>query len=144
MKWKDRINEDTSFSLIKTKLTLKNMEEHYNPIIQCPDVLVKLDVNFNKADSKLHCQPCASASNMNSNTTFCKVFLDGSCVKLIVYVDDNLFFGNNEATLQEFKDKLRYLMWNSSDKPIGIYQPGLIRILTSMSPWTRLGIAKPL
>jgi hypothetical protein len=37
---------------------------------------------------------------------FCKVFPDGSYVKLIVYVDDKLFFGNNEATLQEFKDKL--------------------------------------
>ena len=37
---------------------------------------------------------------------FCKVFPDGSYVKLIVYVDDKLFYGNNEATLQEFKDKL--------------------------------------
>jgi hypothetical protein len=37
---------------------------------------------------------------------FCKVFPDGSYVKLIVYVDDKLFFGNNEATLQEFKGKL--------------------------------------
>ncbi len=37
---------------------------------------------------------------------FCKVFSDGSNVKLIVYVDGKLFFGNNEATLQEFKDKL--------------------------------------
>ncbi len=27
-------------------------------------------------------------------------------MKLIVYVDDKLFFGNNETTLQEFKDKL--------------------------------------
>ncbi len=27
-------------------------------------------------------------------------------MKLIVYVDDRLFFGNNEATLQEFKEKL--------------------------------------
>jgi hypothetical protein len=27
-------------------------------------------------------------------------------VKLIVYVVDKLFFGNNESTLQEFKDKL--------------------------------------
>jgi hypothetical protein len=36
---------------------------------------------------------------------FCKVFPDGSYVKLIVYVDDRLFFGKNEATLQEFKDK---------------------------------------
>jgi hypothetical protein len=37
---------------------------------------------------------------------FCKMFPDGSYAKLIVYVDDKLFFGNNEATLQEFKDKL--------------------------------------
>jgi hypothetical protein len=37
---------------------------------------------------------------------FCKVYPDGSFVKLNVYVDDKLFFGNNEATLQEFKDKL--------------------------------------
>jgi hypothetical protein len=37
---------------------------------------------------------------------FCDVFPDGSYVKLIVYVDDKLFLGNNEATLQKFKDKL--------------------------------------
>ena len=37
---------------------------------------------------------------------FCKVYPDGSFVRLILYVDDKLFFGNNEATLQEFKDKL--------------------------------------
>jgi hypothetical protein len=37
---------------------------------------------------------------------FCKVFPDGSYIKLTVYVDDKLFFGNNEATLQELKDKL--------------------------------------
>jgi hypothetical protein len=37
---------------------------------------------------------------------FCKVFPDGSYVKLIVYVDDMLFFGSNETTLLEFKDKL--------------------------------------
>ncbi len=35
-----------------------------------------------------------------------QVFSDGSYVKLIVYVDDNLFYRNNEATLWEFKDKL--------------------------------------
>ncbi len=36
-------------------------------------------------------------------------------MKLIVYVDDKLFFGNNETTLQEFKDKLaiRDFMWSS-------------------------------
>ncbi len=37
---------------------------------------------------------------------FFKVFPDGSYIKLIVYVDDKLFFGNNEVTLQEVKDKL--------------------------------------
>jgi hypothetical protein len=37
---------------------------------------------------------------------FCKVFLDGSYVKMLVYVDDKLFFGTNEATHQEFKDKM--------------------------------------
>ncbi len=36
---------------------------------------------------------------------FCKLFPDGSYVKLIVYVDNKLFFGKNDATLQEFKDK---------------------------------------
>jgi hypothetical protein len=35
-----------------------------------------------------------------------KVFPDGSYANLIVYVDDKLFIGNNDATLQEFKDKL--------------------------------------
>ncbi len=30
---------------------------------------------------------------------FCKVFPDGSNAKLIVYADDKLFYGNNEATL---------------------------------------------
>jgi hypothetical protein len=37
---------------------------------------------------------------------FCKVFLDGSYVKLIFYVDEKLFFGNIGATLQKVKDKL--------------------------------------
>ncbi len=37
---------------------------------------------------------------------FCKVYPDGSFLKLIVYVDDKLFFENNESTLREFKDKL--------------------------------------
>jgi hypothetical protein len=41
-----------------------------------------------------------------AHVSFCKVYPDGSFVKLIVYVNDKLFFGNNEATLQEFKDKL--------------------------------------
>jgi hypothetical protein len=34
------------------------------------------------------------------------VFPAGSYVMLIVYVDDKLFAGNNEATFQEFKEKL--------------------------------------
>jgi hypothetical protein len=34
------------------------------------------------------------------------VFHDDLYIKLIVYVDDKLFFGNNEATLHEFKDML--------------------------------------
>jgi hypothetical protein len=33
---------------------------------------------------------------------FCKVYPGGSYVKLIVYVEDKLFFGKNEVTLQEF------------------------------------------
>ncbi len=37
---------------------------------------------------------------------FCKVFPDGSYIKLIIYVDDKLFFWNNEPTFQEFKEKL--------------------------------------
>ncbi len=37
---------------------------------------------------------------------FCKVFPDGLYVKLNVYVDDKLFYGNNEATFQELKDNL--------------------------------------
>jgi hypothetical protein len=38
-----------------------------------------------------------------AHASFVKVFPDGSCIKLIVYVYDKLFFGKN---LQEFKDKL--------------------------------------
>jgi hypothetical protein len=34
------------------------------------------------------------------------VFPDESYVNLIVHVDDKLFFGDKEATLQEFKDEL--------------------------------------
>jgi hypothetical protein len=61
---------------------------------------------------------------------FCKVFPDGSSIKLAVY--DKLCFGNNEATLQEFKDKLsRDLKWNSWVKLTGINQQGFIRMLTS-------------
>jgi hypothetical protein len=41
-----------------------------------------------------------------AHASFCKVFPDGSYVRLIVYVDDKLFVGNNEANLQDFKDKL--------------------------------------
>ncbi len=37
---------------------------------------------------------------------FCELFPDESYIKLILYVDGKLFFGNNKATLQEFKDKL--------------------------------------
>ncbi len=37
---------------------------------------------------------------------FCKVFPDGSHVKLINNVDDKLFYLNNDATLQELMDKL--------------------------------------
>ncbi len=37
---------------------------------------------------------------------FCKAIPDGSHVNLTVCVDDKLFFGSSEATLQEFKDKL--------------------------------------
>ncbi len=44
--------------------------------------------------------------NQEPDSFFCKVFPDGSYVNLIVYVDDKLFFRNNEATPQEFKDKL--------------------------------------
>jgi hypothetical protein len=37
---------------------------------------------------------------------FCKVFPDGSFVKLIIYVDGKLFFRNIKVTLKEFNDKL--------------------------------------
>ncbi len=46
------------------------------------------------------------AQSRTSPCFFFKVFSDGSYIKLTVYLDDKLFFGNNEATLQEFKDKL--------------------------------------
>ncbi len=53
------------------------------------------------------------------------LYPDGSFVKLIVYVDDKLFFGNNEATLQEFKDKLaKRFDVEFKDRPTGTYQLG--------------------
>ncbi len=46
------------------------------------------------------------AQSRASPCFFCKVFPAGSYIKKIIYVDDKLFFGISEATLQEFKDKL--------------------------------------
>ena len=37
---------------------------------------------------------------------FCKIFPGGYFIKIIIYVDDKLFFGNNEIILTEFKDKI--------------------------------------
>ncbi len=46
-----------------------------------------------------------SLSQGPAHASFCKVYPDGSSVKLLIYVDDKLFFGNNDTTLPEFKDK---------------------------------------
>jgi hypothetical protein len=128
--WKDRINADTSFSLIKTKLTLKNMEEYYNLIIQCLDILVKLNITFNKAYSKLHCQPHAPASNMNpsamiyqepSKTSFSTIqksdYKDELNVANIPSVD-NLY--NASTDLYSFVFLQRYILptlqeWTQTD-----------------------------
>ena len=37
---------------------------------------------------------------------FCKIFPGGYVIKIIIYVDDKLFFGNNEIILAEIKDKI--------------------------------------
>jgi hypothetical protein len=37
---------------------------------------------------------------------FCKIFPGGYFIKIIIYVDDKLFFGNNEIMLTELKEKI--------------------------------------
>ena len=37
---------------------------------------------------------------------FCKIFPGGYFIKIIIYVDDKLFFGNSEIILTEFKEKI--------------------------------------
>jgi hypothetical protein len=44
---------------------------------------------------------------------FCKIFPGGYFIKIIIYVDDKLFFGNSEIILKEFRKKsLQDLMWS--------------------------------
>jgi hypothetical protein len=74
---------------------------------------------------------------------FCKVYPDGSFVKLIVYVDDKLFFGNNEATFQKFKDKLaKRFDVEFLGQAHWYCQLRFIRMLTSMLLWIKARYCK--
>jgi hypothetical protein len=112
---KVRIKSDGSLDKLKCSIVVRGdlqdvaMEDSLSPTAPCSFLKMLLTDparNRCRVDLKDWLHEEGFTQSRTSPCFFCKVFPDGSYVKLIVYVDDKLFFGNNEAAPQEFIDKL--------------------------------------